>query len=74
MWGAHDGMGWWMLFGSIWWVIFVAAIVYLVVWASNRRTGGVPDGGDSALEIAKRRYARGEITKDEFDRLRQDLA
>ena len=29
--------------------------------------------GDSALEIARRRYARGEITREEFEQVRRDL-
>jgi uncharacterized membrane protein len=28
---------------------------------------------DSALEILKRRYARGEITREEFEAIRRDL-
>lgn len=32
-------------------------------------TGGEPN----ALEIAKRRYARGEITKEQFEQMKKDL-
>lgn len=73
-WGAHEGMGWWMLFGMVWMVIFWGAIIWLAVWGVSRFTDGDRRGyGDLALDIARRRYARGEITREEFERLRQDL-
>ena len=33
----------------------------------------LPAGQQTPLEVAKMRYARGEITKEEFETLRQDL-
>lgn len=30
--------------------------------------------GESALEMAKKRYAKGEITKQQFEELKRDLA
>jgi len=53
--------------------VLVAVIVIIVRGSrgTNRDDGGPePD----ALEIAKRRYARGEITKEQFDQLRSDLS
>ncbi len=73
MWGAHEGMGWWMLFGAIWMLIFWGAIIWLVVWGAIRLGGGRRDD-DSPLEIARRRYARGEMTKEQFEQLRHDLS
>ena len=76
MWDGHDGMGWWMLFGSIWFVIFWGLIIWAVATVVSKvggHSGGVA-GEDSPLDIAKRRYARGEISKEEYDRLRADLS
>lgn len=75
MWGVHDSMGWWMIFGGIWMVLFWGLIIWFLAWAITRV--GRTDSGSSArspLDIARERYARGEITKEEFDRLRRDLA
>lgn len=77
MWHAHDGMGWWMVFGGILWIIFWATVIGLAVWGiarllrSDRR---VHRGErDDALEIARTRYARGEITREQFDQIKKDL-
>lgn len=76
MWGMHDGMGWWMLWGSIAWLVFIVAAALIVAWViqqtqapRERRHGG----RERPLEIAKRRYAAGEITREEFEQIRRDL-
>jgi len=52
-------------------------LVVLILWRIFRRRGCRSDWNaqpDSPLEIAKRRYARGEITKEEFEEIRKNLA
>ena len=74
MWRAHDGMGWWMIFGGLLWLLFWAAIIYLVASAvSGSRSGGAPKTPSDPLDIARRRYASGEISREEFQRIRADL-
>ena len=79
MWYWHEGMGWWMVFGGIWMVVFWVAIIALIVWGVRKLT----ERGDSGrgttekpdpLEIAKERYARGEISKEEFEQIKKDLS
>lgn len=76
MWHAHDGMGWWMLFGSIWVILFWALVAWLVVTVVSRVGGraSTPDREESPLDIAARRYAKGEISSDEFEQIRQTLS
>jgi putative membrane protein len=69
-----------MAFGAAWMVFFWGAIIALVVWAISRltadreRSGGQwRSEGRSPLDIAKERYARGEITREQFEQLREDL-
>jgi putative membrane protein len=38
------------------------------------RRGTTPARTDEALETVRRRYAQGEIDREEFERLRRDLA
>ena len=51
----------------------LGAIIGLVVWAVSRLTGENRSTNVSALDIARARYARGEIGKEEFEELRQAL-
>jgi putative membrane protein len=76
MWGYGPGMGWWMLFGGIIFVLFWGAIIALIVWVVRRigrDTSVSSTGRNTPLEIAKERYARGEITKEQFDQIKRDL-
>lgn len=80
MWDSGAGMGWWMLWGGGMMVLFWGAIIGLIVWAVRSATGrpaGQPtdrgSAGQSPLDTAKGRYARGEIGRDEFERIRQDV-
>lgn len=64
-----------MIFSLLAVVLLGVALVYFL----NQRDQGQgqlfapPPRRDQALDIVKRRYAQGEITKEEFERLRQDL-
>ncbi len=76
--GSDDGMGWWMVFGSIWMVAFWAVIIALVVWGvrklMQREGSGLGTTEKRApLDIAKERYARGDISKEEFEHIKKDL-
>jgi len=70
----HFGMGW-LGMG----LIPVVAILLFgwLVWAVIRRPHGchmsVPDSSD-ARQILDERYARGEVTREEYERIKSDLA
>lgn len=72
MWHFSDGMGWWAMLA--WMVIFWAAIIALIVWGITKlsRRGDITLK-QSSVDLAKQRYARGEITREEFEQLKKDL-
>ncbi len=62
------GMG---FFGWIWMLLFWAGIIWLIFWLiSQTRSDG---GRRTAQEILKERYAKGEISKKEYGRMRKDI-
>ena len=69
--GWDMGGGWWIVM-VVMMVLFWGAIIAVVVWGIRQFTGD-RRRDRSALDIAKERLARGEITKEEFDRIRGDL-
>jgi putative membrane protein len=78
MWGYGYGMPW---FGHIlmivFWVAVIVGIIFLIRWlVVTSRSGGHQDvsrGGDTALDILRKRYARGEIDKQDFEERKRDL-
>jgi len=67
-WYGYDHMGWM----AIWWVLGAALIVALL-WAFVRGTRGRTGDDDTPEKILERRYARGEIDHDTFERMSADL-
>jgi putative membrane protein len=68
------GGGWWMVMGMIFMIIFWAAVIWFVVWGVRRWGRHVSDnGGTTPLEIAKTRYAKGEITREQFEEIKKNL-
>jgi len=55
----------------IFWIVILAALVYFVKYLVTQDKHHEGDTG--AMEILKKRYASGEISKDEFNRLRHEL-
>ncbi len=80
-WGFRGGccMGWWPFggyFGGIFGIIIALGTIYIVflLLKSLRTPGNHHDmNQSSALEILKARYARGEISKEEFERMKEEI-
>ena len=70
------GMGWFgMIFMTIFWVLVIVGLVFLIKWLIQASGSGKTAGqtGSGALEILRQRYARGEIDKGEFESMKRDL-
>jgi len=66
--------GW--IIGIIIWVLLICLIVGLIRHFVSNREKSEDDGESSnrALEILKERYAKGEISHQEFEKIKKDIA
>jgi putative membrane protein len=55
----------------VFWILVIAGLVLGVRWLMQE---GKERRSDSALEILRQRYARGEINKEEFETKKRDLS
>ncbi|BAV33283.1 hypothetical protein SCL_0967 [Sulfuricaulis limicola] len=69
--------GWGMGFGGIgmilFWVLIIAGIVVLTKWLADGPRRSDTPRENSALDVLKQRYARGEINREEFEQKKRDL-
>ena len=79
-WGGYGmayGNPWGSLFSFIFMVLFLAALVVGVIYML-RHMAHQPGHGEatqtSALDLLNQRYAKGEITQEEYKMIKKDLA
>ena len=59
------GHGWWMVAETLFWL---ALIVFAIWLAVSLTASSVPaSGGSSPVEILEQRFARGEVTSEDFE-------
>jgi putative membrane protein len=74
-WGMHPMWGVWgigmMLMMLVFWGVVIVGIVLAIRWLVTQGKESRP--ADTALDILRQRYARGDIDKDEFETRKRDL-
>jgi putative membrane protein len=61
-----------MFFGLLFWIIIIVLAYFLIKSLIEKNKPNSVEG-KSALDIAKERYAKGEITKEELDEIKKNL-
>ena len=75
--GHMGGWGFGWVFMILFWSLVIWGVAMLLHRGSRGCSGMMHDhsghGGEPALDILKRRYAKGEITREDFERMRKDI-
>lgn len=79
MWPCGYGSGWgWMVGGWIMMVVFwglvIVGIVALIRGLGDRGPSGQTRHLELPVEILRRRYAAGELTKEQFEEMKRNVA
>jgi putative membrane protein len=72
-WGAGAN-SWWGLLSLVFGLLVIGGLALIAVWVLRRDGFGPLRGDEGALAILKERYARGELTEAEYERMRRVLA
>ena len=70
MWHGLEALGWgWIAMAAVHMIVFWFVCIAVLVWIfADRRPRG-----ESAIDILRSRLAKGELSLDEFERLRREL-
>lgn len=71
-WGGGFGLFSWLMM-LLFWILVIAGVVLLLRWLAEQVRPKRGASEESALEILKKRYAKGEIDKEEFEAKKRDL-
>jgi len=71
---GFGGFGFGFLFMILFWGLIIWAIIALVKTVSDnaKKSGG--ENEDTPMGILRERYAKGEVTKEQFDQMKKDLS
>lgn len=63
-----------MWFGWLIWIVIIGAVIWAFIQFTSQKHQKPQDSQkEDALDILKKRYAKGEISKEEFERMKKDL-
>lgn len=57
----------------LFWILIIAGAALIIRWLTAQTRPGASASQETALDILKRRYAGGEISRKEFERMKADL-
>ena len=64
----YSNYGYWNIF----WILLLAVVIFLIVWIIYRF--GIKNiSSETPLNILRKRFAKGEITKKEFENMKKDM-
>jgi putative membrane protein len=72
-WSNMMKWGWGGMFMGLLFLLFIGLIIYLMVKNIRTTKPEAISKEETSLEILKKRYAKGEINKEEYDRIKKDL-
>lgn len=72
-WGGMMHYGYGGMYMGIIILLFIIVVVFLVLREVSRQKRTEPDVKKAAMDILKERYAKGEITKEDFERMKEDI-
>lgn len=64
-----------MISGFMWffWIFIIVGLYFFIKWILQQNQGNEVKIKENPLEILKRRYAKGEIEREEFEEKNKDL-
>src|SRR3989338_1242413 len=65
---SYSNYGYWNIF----WILLFATVIFLIVWIVYR-FGIKKTASETPLNILKKRFAEGEITKKQFEEIKKDI-